>query len=159
VFLPLAVGLVGALLPRALARWAVPGGAAAVLVYWVVLLAGYPSNDGGLKWVVDKTWISELGVHYSLAVDGLNLFLIGLTAFLWLVASVAAALREWDQPRLFFFNLALAETAVLGAFTAQDVALFVFFFDLMLVPFYFLIGAWGGRRRVQATTKFVIYTL
>ena len=55
--------------------------------------------------------------------------------------------------------MALAETAVLGAFCAQDVALFVFFFDLMLVPFYFLIGAFGGRRRVQATTKFVIYTL
>jgi NADH-quinone oxidoreductase subunit M len=55
--------------------------------------------------------------------------------------------------------MALAETAVLGAFCAQDVALFVFFFDLMLVPFYFLIGAFGGRRRVAATTKFVIYTL
>jgi NADH-quinone oxidoreductase subunit M len=55
--------------------------------------------------------------------------------------------------------MALAETAVLGAFCAQDVALFVFFFDLMLVPFYFLIGAFGGARRVQATTKFVIYTL
>jgi NADH-quinone oxidoreductase subunit M len=55
--------------------------------------------------------------------------------------------------------LALGETAVLGAFCAQDLALFVLFFDLMLVPFYFMIGVWGGPRRVQATTKFVIYTL
>ena len=55
--------------------------------------------------------------------------------------------------------LALGETAVLGAFCAQDLALFVLFFDLMLVPFYFLIGVWGGPDRVRATTKFVIYTL
>src|SRR5204862_4427948 len=67
--------------------------------------------------------------------------------------------REWDRPRLFFFNLGLAETAVLGAFAAQDLALFVVFFDLMLVPFYFLIGGWGQGDRVRATTKFVIYTL
>src|SRR5947208_8957632 len=55
--------------------------------------------------------------------------------------------------------MGLAETAVLGAFCAQDLALFVVFFDLMLVPFYFLIGGWGERDRVRATTKFVIYTL
>ena len=55
--------------------------------------------------------------------------------------------------------LALGETAVLGAFCAQDLALFVLFFDLMLVPFYFLIGIWGGPDRVRATTTFVIYTL
>src|SRR4029079_18446186 len=60
---------------------------------------------------------------------------------------------------LFFFHLALAETAVLGAFMAQDLALFIVFFDLMLVPFYFLIGGWGTGDRVRATTKFVIYTL
>src|SRR5205085_12671138 len=90
---------------------------------------------------------------------GLNLFLIALTAVLWVAATFAASLREWERPRLFFFHMALAQTAVLGAFCAQDLALFVFFFDLMLVPFYFLIGAWGGRRRVPATTRLVIYTL
>ncbi len=68
-------------------------------------------------------------------------------------------LRDWDRPRLFYFHLALGETAVLGAFLAQDLALFIVFFDLMLVPFYFLIGGWGEERRVAATTKFVIYTL
>jgi NADH-quinone oxidoreductase subunit M len=159
VFLPLAAGLLGALLPRGLARWVAVTGSLAVFGYSIVLLANYPSSGGGLKWVVDKVWISELGIHYSLGVDGLNIFLILLTTLLWAPATILAATREWDRPKLFYFNMALAETAVLGAFTAQDVALFVFFFDLMLVPFYFLIGAWGGPRRVQATTKFVIYTL
>jgi NADH-quinone oxidoreductase subunit M len=82
-----------------------------------------------------------------------------LTSVLWVPATLIAAVRDWDRPGLFFFNLMLAETAILGVFCAQDLALFVLFFDLTLVPFYFLIGAWGGEHRVQATTKFVIYTL
>jgi NADH-quinone oxidoreductase subunit M len=159
VFLPLVAGLLQAFMPRPLGRWFAASAAVGVLGYSIALLTSYPSSGGGLKWVVDETWIQELGIHYSLGVDGLNLFLILLTTVLWAIATVAAALREWDSPRFFYFNLALAETAVLGAFVAQDVALFVVFFDLMLVPFYFLIGTWGGRRRVEATTKFVIYTL
>jgi NADH-quinone oxidoreductase subunit M len=159
IFLPLVTGLLGAFLPWRTARFVVAAGAVAVLVYALVLLAGYPAQGGDMKWSVDEIWIRELGIHYSLGVDGLNLFLIVMTALLWVPATIAACFREWDSPRVFFFNMALAETAVLGAFCAQDVALFVFFFDLMLVPFYFLIGAFGGRQRVQATTKFVIYTL
>ncbi len=110
--------------------------------------------------MTDDEWISELGIRYSLGVDGINLFMIALTAVAWVPCTLVAALApEQDRPRLFFFNLALAETAVLGAFMAQDLALFIVFFDLMLVPFYFLIGGWGTGDRVRATTKFVIYTL
>ena len=159
IVVPVVAGVLQALMPRPLARWFSASSAVGVLGYSIALLASYPASGGGLKWVTDKVWIGELGIHYSLCVDGLILFLILLTTILWALATIAAALREWDSPRLFFFNLALAETAVLGAFCAQDVALFVFFFDLMLVPFYFLIGAWGGPGRVRATTKFVIYTL
>ncbi len=159
VFLPLAAGFVQAFMPRPLNKWFAASAAVGVLGYSIVLLAEYPSSGGAMKWATDHMWIKELGIHYSLGVDGLNLFLILLTTVLWAAATIAAALRDWDRPRLFFFHMALAQTAVLGAFVAQDVALFVFFFDLMLVPFYFLIGQWGERRRVEATTKFVIYTL
>jgi NADH-quinone oxidoreductase subunit M len=159
IFLPLAAGLAGAALPRDWARWAVLAATVGVLGLAVWMVADYPLGASGLRYVTNQRWIPELGIRYSLGVDGLNLFLIALTALLWVPATLAAALREWDRPRLFFFQMALAETAVLGAFCAQDLALFVFFFDLMLVPFYFLIGSWGGRRRVRATTKLVIYTL
>jgi NADH-quinone oxidoreductase subunit M len=159
IFLPLAAGLAAALLPPRLAPRLVLTATLGVLALAVWMIADYPSAGGGLKYVTDVKWIPELGIRYSLGVDGLNLFLIALTALLWVVATFAATLRQWDRPRLFFFHMALAETAVLGAFCAQDLILFVFFFDLMLVPFYFLIGAWGGRRRVQATMKLVIYTL
>ena len=63
------------------------------------------------------------------------------------------------RPKLFAVHFGIAETAVLGAFLAQDLALFVLFFDLMLVPFYFLLGQWGGPDRVPAAMKMVIYTL
>ena len=158
IFLPLACGLIAAFLPRGLARWIVLAGSVAVLGYWVAMVLDFPAG-GGLEYVTQDKWIDELGVSYALGVDGLNLFLIGLTAILWVAATLAACFREWDRPKLFFFHMALAETAVLGAFMAQDLALFVLFFDLMLVPFYFLIGAWGEYRRVYATTKLVIYTL
>jgi NADH-quinone oxidoreductase subunit M len=72
---------------------------------------------------------------------------------------VWAAFRDWPRPRLFYFFFGVAQSGVLGAFCAQDLALFVAFFDLMLIPFYFLIGMWGTGERVRATTKLVIYTL
>ena len=130
-----------------------------MLAYAVALLADFDSGARGLQYVTDDEWIAELGIRYQLGVDGLNLFMVVLTAVAWVPCTLVAAFREHDRPKLFFFNLALGETAVLGAFLAQDLALFIVFFDLMLVPFYFMIGGWGTGDRVRATTKFVIYTL
>jgi NADH-quinone oxidoreductase subunit M len=159
LFLPVATGLIGALLPPRLGRWLVLAGTLAVLAYAIVILADFDHGSAGLQYVTDDGWISELGIRYQLGIDGINLFMVVLTAIAWVPCTLVACFREHDRPRLFFFNLALAETAVLGAFMAQDLALFIVFFDLMLVPFYFLIGGWGQGDRVRATTKFVIYTL
>jgi NADH-quinone oxidoreductase subunit M len=135
-------------------------GSLAALGLAIGYIADYSPSSHGLTHVTDVMWISELGIHYKLGVDGLNVFMIGLTTLLFAAAVIAANLREWDRPRLFYFNFMLAETAVLGALLAQDLALFVAFFDLMLIPFYFLIGAWGSEPgRVKATIKLVIYTL
>ena len=115
----------------------------------------------GLQHVTDVVWISELGIHYKLGIDGLNVFLIGLTTLLFARRCSRPTCATWERPRLFYFYFMLAESAVLGAFLAQDLALFVAFFDLMLIPFYFLIGHVGrrGPERVRATIKLVIYTL
>ena len=158
LFVPLLCGLVGAFLPRDGARWTVLIGTLIVLAYVVAMLADFDPS-GGLQYRTNDAWISELGIRYSLGVDGLNLFMLALTAIAWVPCTLVAAFTEIERPRLFFFMLGLAETAVLGAFMAQDLALFIVFFDLMLVPFYFLIGGWGTGDRVRATTKFVIYTL
>jgi NADH-quinone oxidoreductase subunit M len=158
LFLPVAVGFLGMFLPRRVAGWTFVAGTLLTLAYAIVMLARFKTG-GGLQFVTDDNWISELGIRYSLGVDGLNLFLVVLTSLLWVPAAIAAALRDWERKRLFMFFMGLAETAVLGAFMAQDLALFVVFFDLMLVPFYFLVGMWGGEQRIYATTKLVIYTL
>ena len=135
-------------------------GALAALGLAIGYIADYHVGGAALQHVTDVAWIPTLGIHYKLAISGLNVLLVGLTTLLFAAAVLAANLREWERPRLFYFHFMLAESAVLGAFLAQDLALFVAFFDLMLIPFYFLIGGWGvGPDRVKATIKLVIYTL
>ena len=160
LFWPLALALLGATGPRSWAPGAAIVGAVVPFAYAVMMLFDYDSAAGGLQYVTNDEWIMALGIRYYLGVDGLNLWLIALTTLLFLVAAMWMSFRPVERPRLFTFHLALAETAVLGAFTAQDLALFVLFFDLMLVPFYFLVGQWGsGPDRVAATYKMIIYTL
>ena len=159
IFLPLAAAVVGLLLPTALVRAAAIAGTVLALIYAVIALADFDSAASGLQFVTNDRWIPSLGIRWKLGIDGLNLFLVLLTTVLWTASTIWASLREWERPKLFFFHLALAETAVLGALLAQDLALFVIFFDLMLVPFFFLTGQWGSGDRVRATIKLVIYTL
>jgi NADH-quinone oxidoreductase subunit M len=151
--------VVGLALPGALSRFTAVAGAAATLVLAVIVLVKFETNAPGLQFVTDETWISELGIHYKLGVDGLNLFLIVLATVLFVASALWSAMRGWDRPGLFFFWLGLAESGVLGALMAQDLALFVIFFDLMLVPFLFLTGSWGGPERIPAIIKLFIYTL
>ncbi|HEV3094360.1 MAG TPA: NADH-quinone oxidoreductase subunit M [Solirubrobacteraceae bacterium] len=163
IWLPAVCGLIGAIV--AVRNERLPGlvalaGSVATLGLAVAYIVQYGAGSHGLKDVTDVVWISELGIHYKLGVSGLNVVLVGMTALLFFAAITASNMRPWDRPRLFYFHMMLAESAVLGAFLAQDLALFVAFFDLMLIPFYFLIGGWGmGPDRVKATIKLVIYTL
>ncbi|MGI8920398.1 MAG: complex I subunit 4 family protein [Solirubrobacteraceae bacterium] len=159
IWLPLAVSLLAALLPGQWSGRVAAAGSLVTLGFAVSLLFGFDTHVGGLQDVTDKVWIGELGTHYKIGVDGLNLALVLLAALLFAAAFVAAAMREWERPSTFFVWLGLAQSAVFGALLAQDLLLFVAFFDLMLIPFYFLTGGWGGPNRVAATTKLVIYTL
>ncbi|HWV86777.1 MAG TPA: NADH-quinone oxidoreductase subunit M [Capillimicrobium sp.] len=158
IWLPAAIGLVAALLPRSIGPRLAALGTLGALGIAIGLIADYDPSSG-LQHVTDETWIADLGIHYKLGLDGLNLFLVALTTLGFAAAAVAANFRTWERSRLFYFHLLLGETAVLGAFLAQDLALFVAFFDLMLIPFYFLAGQWGeGENRVAAVTKLVVYT-
>jgi NADH-quinone oxidoreductase subunit M len=160
VFVPLVFGFLAALAPGRLSPVVLLGGTAVTLVYAILLLFDFDSSVPGLQYVTDDKWIPDLGVRYTLGVDGLSLWLIALTALISTAVAVWITVRPIaERPRLFAFHLGLAETAVLGAFVAQDLLLFVLFFDLMLVPFYFLVGQWGGEGRVGATFKMVVYTL
>ncbi|HVY96084.1 MAG TPA: NADH-quinone oxidoreductase subunit M [Solirubrobacterales bacterium] len=166
LWLPLAFGLVGLFLPRRATGWWATLGAVATLGVAIGMALGFDSSSSALQDTVSVTWISGLGVDYSLGIDGLNLFLVLLTAVLWTGGIAFAAFREQERPQLFFLLMLLAETATLGSFLAQDLLLFVLFFDFMLVPFYFLFGAWGHDRTGEggltapaATLKMIVYTL
>ena len=128
-------------------------------MFAVLLLVDFDHTQAGLQYVTDTKWIEALGIRYSLGVNGLNLWLVGLTAVLFTATNVWTLVRPVERPRQWAVQIGLAETAVLGAFLAQDLALFVFFFDLMLVPFLFLTLGWGGEKRRAATMKMIIYTL
>ena len=167
IWLPLAISVIAAFLPGSgtaagsrLVGRVVAGGSLLTLALAISFVARFKTGHLGLQFTTDRVWIGALGIHYKLGADGLNMILILITTLLFSAALVWSSLREWERPRLFYCQLGLAEAGVLGAFCAQDLALFVAFFDLMLIPFLFLIGSWGGGPdRVRATIKLVIYTL
>jgi NADH-quinone oxidoreductase subunit M len=159
LWLPLAVGLVCFLLPARLAGPWTALGSLVSLGLAIALILDFETASGGLQHGVSESWIPDLGVRYEIAVDGLSLFMVLLTAIGWAAASIYSALQVPDRARSYFFMLGLAQTAVLGAFLAQDLLLFVLFFDLMLIPFYFLVGAWGTGDRIRAAVKMIVFTL
>jgi len=160
IWLPLAISLAAALFvpPRLIGRVAAAGSIVTLGVA-ISFLARFKLGHAGLQFVTDRAWISALGIHYKLGLDGLNVALVVLTCVLFGAAQIWSAFREWERPRSYYFHFGLAQSAVLAAFCAQDLALFVAAFDLMLIPFYFLTGMWGTGERVRATTKLVVYTL
>jgi NADH-quinone oxidoreductase subunit M len=159
LWLPLAAGLVCFAVPRRAVPAVALLGTLGTLGLAIALVADFNTGVAGLQQAVNESWIPDLGVRYELGVDGISLFLILLTALLWAGATAFSMFRMPERNRIYFFMLGLAETAALGAFLAQDLLLFVLFFDLMLVPFWFLIGAFGGEHRIAATTKMIVYTL
>src|SRR6266542_3949868 len=148
IFLPLLGGVIATLVPRGSEEGGLRAGfvsllfAVATLGITIGLIADFDSGflnvtqltPSNLQHVTDVTWISQLGIHYKLGIDGLSLFMVALTALLWVGATAWSMFRPWPRPRNYYLMLALGETASLGAFCAQDLALFVLFFDLPLYP-------------------------
>ncbi|HET8981024.1 MAG TPA: NADH-quinone oxidoreductase subunit M [Solirubrobacteraceae bacterium] len=159
LWVPLGLSLIAALLPARIAGRAAVVWSLVALGIAISFVVRFHTGVSGLQFVTDKVWISALGIHYKLGLDGLNVVLVLTTTVIFAAAILWASFREWERARLFFFMFGLAESGVLGAFLSQDLALFVAFFDLMLIPFYFLAGIWGGQDRIRATIKLVIYTL
>ena len=159
IFWPLLFAVLGAVAPRRFAPMLALVGALVPLGYSVLMLLDFEAGARGLQYLTDDEWIPDLGISYKLGVDGLNLWLVALTSLLFAASAVWLTLRPPARASQFALHFGIAETAVLGAFLAQDLGVFVLFFDLMLVPFYFLVGIWGGPERIAAAVKMVVYTL
>jgi NADH-quinone oxidoreductase subunit M len=113
----------------------------------------------GFQFLEDHQWIPIIGARYQMGVDGVSVLLIVLTTFL----GVLAALSSWKyidkREKEYYTLLLLLQTFILGVFTSMDLFLFYLFFEVGLVPMYFLIGIWGGENRLYAAIKFFLYTL
>lgn len=117
----------------------------------------YNLNDSKLQIAETYSWIPQLGLNWSVAVDGLSMPLIVLTGFVNTLA-ILASWRVTNKPRLFYFLLLVLYSAQMGVFAAQDLLLFFLMWELELVPVYILISIWGGSKRLYAATKFILYT-
>ena len=115
---------------------------------------------GASRWIVDLDlpWISELGIRFHLGLDGLSLLLVLLTAFLGIMAVACSWSEIRDRIGSFHFHLMWVLAGIIGVFLTLDLFLFYFFWEMMLVPMYFLIGMWGHERRIYAAVKFFIFT-
>ncbi len=164
-FLPLGVGLammaLSAFLHVPAELWRAAGLSVTVLVFllslrlWVL----FDPTETGYQFVEYFPWLPDLGIHYFVGLDGISLLLVLLTTFLMPIVLLAS----WNDvqkstPAFVFHNLFL-QTGMIGAFVSLNLFQFYLFWELMLVPMYFIIGVWGGPRRVYAAVKFFLFTM
>lgn len=123
------------------------------------LLIDFDPTRTGFQFIEHHAWLPAWGVHYFVGVDGMSLLLVVMTTFLMPIVFLAA----WNDPaksvRQFTFFMLTLETGMLGAFVSLNLFQFYLFWELMLIPMYFIIGIWGGPRRIYAAIKFFLYTM
>ncbi|MEW6508598.1 MAG: NADH-quinone oxidoreductase subunit M [Bacteroidota bacterium] len=125
----------------------------------LIVYFGFDSNRSDFQFIHQVLWISSLNVSYNVGVDGISLLLVLLTTFL----TPLTLLSTWNtiekNVKMFTFSMLFLEAGMLGVFISLDIFLFYIFWEAMLIPMYFIIGIWGGERRIYASIKFFIYTM
>jgi NADH-quinone oxidoreductase subunit M len=140
------------------ARWGALWSSVVSLGLGIFLWLKFDPSVAGYQFAESDTWLSGLDVQYRVGVDGISLFLVELTVFL----SPIAILASWSitrRVRDFMIFFLLLESVTLGMFCATDFVIFYIFFEAVLIPMYFIIGIWGGERRIYATVKFFLFTM
>jgi NADH-quinone oxidoreductase subunit M len=131
----------------------------AAFVLSVVMLVTFDRARPGMQFVEDFDWIGQLNIRYGFGIDGISALLLALTTLLGVVVIIGSWNYVKDRELGFFISLLLLQTGMAGVFCATDLFLFYIFWEAMLVPMYFLIGIWGGPRRIYAAIKFFLFTL
>src|SRR5512138_1505162 len=149
----------------------IPSGSKNLIRIWANLaaLAGFAvslplvfrfrANVPGFQFEEKASWIPSLGVNYHLGIDGISLLLIMLTTVVGFLAILSSWNAIQDRVKEYYAMFLLLQTGMLGVFLALDFFLFYIFWELVLVPMYFIIGVWGGPRKLYAAIKFFLYTL
>jgi NADH-quinone oxidoreductase subunit M len=159
ILVPLAGGLLAWLTGKRNPAWPRIVALCALALDLVILLAE-GKRGRGEEGIVEfvKDWIPAFGISFHLAMDGLSFILVLLTIFLGILAIVATWNEKHERRGFFQFNLLWALSGIMGVFLAMDMFLFYFFWELMIIPVYFLIGIWGGKDRTYASNKFFLFT-
>ena len=139
-----------------IARWIGIGASLVTLGVAIAMLVAFKTTDGGYQFVTQHSWAPSLGVSWLTGVDGISLFLVLLTALIIPIALLGAS--EERGGRSYVAWMLLLETGCIGSFVSLDLIMFFLFFELTLIPSYFLMTRWGGPARAAAATKFFIYT-
>jgi len=129
------------------------------LLLSLALASGFDAGQTGMQFTDMAPWVPPLGASYHLGVDGLSVFLVVLTTFITLLCTVSAVDGIQHNLKSFLFFLLMLETSVIGVFVSLDLLLFYVFWEFTLIPMYFIIGGWGGTRRIYAAVKFFVYTI
>lgn len=160
-FLPLLAGIAIAFIkPDRTQAIKITAFAAAVLVFLLSLPIYFGfSATASMQFVENHEWIPALGVSYHLGIDGISLLMFMLTTFLTPIVILASWNSISKNLKGYMASLLALETGILGAFVSLDLFMFYVFWEVMLIPMYFLIGIWGGERRIYAAVKFFIYTM
>ncbi|MGL5510696.1 MAG: NADH-quinone oxidoreductase subunit M, partial [Microcoleaceae cyanobacterium] len=140
-----------------LARYISLGVAVVAFALSLLILGQFDPANSNLQFTVLIPWIDSVGLSYSLGIDGLSLPLVILNGFLTCIA-IYITDQQITRPRFYYSLVLLLTAGVFGAFIAQDLLLFFLFYELELIPLYFLIAIWGGPKKGYAATKFLIYT-
>jgi NADH-quinone oxidoreductase subunit M len=121
--------------------------------------AAAPADPYGFRFVVDAPWIASLGIRYIVGVDGISMLLVLLTTVLGFLAILSSWSAVHRREHQYYAYLLILQTGMVGVFISLDTFLFYVFWEVMLIPMYFLIGMWGGPRRIYASVKFFLFTL
>ena len=140
-------------------RWAANAIGLLGFVVSLPLWFWFDRDAAGFQFVEKHEWIPSIGVHYFFGVDGISVLLILLTTLLGFIAILSSWTAITERVRQYYVFLLLLQTGMIGVFCALDMFLFYLFWEVMLVPMYFLIGIWGSARRLYAAIKFFLYTL
>jgi len=125
----------------------------------LVVLGHFDGSSAQLQMVEKVSWMPAYGINYFFGIDGISLWLVLLTTFLTPLTVLASWNAISEKVKSFHACILILETAMLGTFLAMDAVLFYFFWELMLIPMYLMIGVWGGEKRIYASVKFFIYTM
>jgi NADH-quinone oxidoreductase subunit M len=125
----------------------------------LLLVCWFDADLGGFQFLEKVEWIPSIGANYSLGIDGISFLLVMLTTLIGYLAVLCSWSAIQDRVKEYYIYLLILQTGMLGVFMTMDFFLFYMFWEVMLVPMYFLIGIWGGPRKLYAAIKFFLYTL